>query len=114
MIKKKLFALTLLFGCAFGSFSQPGLHIGGKAVDYGYQVEATDDGGFVVAGRTYSYGLGDMDFWVVKFDSFGNKIWSLPYGSVTYDQLLALRPASDGSFLLAGLTGVFGSGKEAA
>jgi len=103
-----------LLALSFNISAQTGESYGGPASDYGYQVEATADGGFVVAGRTYSYGAGDMDFWLAKFDSLGNKVWSLPYGTVTYEQLLSLRMASDGSFLLAGLTGIFGSGLEGA
>ena len=46
---------------------------GGSAVDRAYSLIQTTDGGYAVAGITYSFiGASDDDFWVIKLDRQGN------------------------------------------
>jgi len=40
--------------------------IGGDNYEYSYCIKQTFDGGYIVAGRTDSYGAGDDDFYIVK------------------------------------------------
>jgi parallel beta-helix repeat protein len=40
----------------------------------------TDDGGYLLAGNTYSYGAGGSDAWLLKTDSSGNPLWTRTYG----------------------------------
>jgi len=44
---------------------------GGEQDDEGKSVIQTDDGGFILAGRTRSYGAGEWDAWLVKTDTWG-------------------------------------------
>ena len=44
---------------------------GGQDLDFGLSVEPTEDGGFILAGRTFSYGTGNSDMWLIKTDSEG-------------------------------------------
>jgi hypothetical protein len=46
---------------------------GGVNSDECFEVHQTEDGGYIVAGLTYSYGEGGPDAWLVKFGAFGNQ-----------------------------------------
>jgi len=74
-----------------------------------YLVE-TSDGGYAIAGNTYSFGAGKSDFWLVKTDSNGNLRWNQTYGGAEFDHVYSLVETYDGGFALAGLTGSFGGG----
>lgn len=69
-------------------------------------------GGYLLAGSTSSNAggnvtqgtHGDLDFWLVRIDAAGNKIWDKTFGGSQRDQLLKAIKTPDGGFLLAGLT----------
>jgi prepilin-type N-terminal cleavage/methylation domain-containing protein len=46
--------------------------IGGDDDDYAYSIQQTSDGGYIMAGHTYSFGTGGSDVFIVKLDSSGN------------------------------------------
>ena len=48
---------------------------GGHDLDFGLSVEPTTDGGFIIAGRTYSFGAGNSDLWLIKTDSNGQAVF---------------------------------------
>jgi hypothetical protein len=45
--------------------------IGGKLNDGGFSIIQTTDGGYAVAGNTFSFGAGNFDVYVVKLDGSG-------------------------------------------
>ena len=45
---------------------------GGKGDDFGTAVQQTSDGGYIMTGRTSSYGMGGMDLWMIKTDANGS------------------------------------------
>ena len=42
--------------------------LGGQFTDYGYDIQTTSDGGFIVVGMTRSFGAGNGDVFLVKKD----------------------------------------------
>lgn len=44
---------------------------GGELYDIAHSIVQTDDGGYVIAGQTRSFGAGGWDFWVIKTDENG-------------------------------------------
>ena len=83
---------------------------GGTNLDYGYSVQQTSDGGFVIGGVTLSYGAGSYDAYVIKTDANGNEQWSETYGGVEEEFGYDVRETSDGGFVLVGFTDTFSVG----
>lgn len=83
---------------------------GGDDWDRCWSVQQTFDGGYVLAGDTYSYGSGCFDFWLVKTDSSGNKLWGRIFGGRANDHCTAARQTSDSGYVLVGYTYSFGAG----
>lgn len=67
--------------------------------------------GFVVAGRTYSFGAGDRDYYFAKIDANGNFQSFKTYGGPYDDRLNALIALQDGGYAMTGGTysGILGS-----
>jgi len=86
---------------------------GGTSDDKAFSVVQTSDGGYALAGVTYSYGAGagdTTDFWLVRTDSFGNMLWSKTYGRIGDDKAFSVVQTSDGGYALAGVTYSYGAG----
>ncbi len=83
---------------------------GGSNTDYAGSIEITDDGGYIVAGGSYSndgevYGShGDLDIWVVKLDSLGNIQWQKCFGGSGKDGASDIICTTDGGYFIAGST----------
>ncbi len=83
---------------------------GGGNSDWFHSLIQTSDGGFLLAGYTYSYGAGSSDMWLVKIDRTGIAEWNQTYGGVNMDECYSALQTSDGGFLLAGYTYSYGAG----
>ena len=87
-----------------------GKFFGGPYWDVARSVQQTSDGGYIIAGSTMSYGAGAYDFWLVKTDSNGNKIWDKTFGGPYWDVARSVQQTSDGGYILAGFTMSYGAG----
>ncbi|MET3129444.1 hypothetical protein ABID42_004568 [Arcicella rosea] len=61
----------------------------------------TSDGGFLL-GATSITNTGAIDFWLIKIDANGNKIWDKTFGGIAEDYLVKIISTSDGGFLIGG------------
>jgi uncharacterized delta-60 repeat protein len=84
--------------------------IGGSSEDIDFSITQSSDGGYVVAGRTTSFGAGSFDFYVVKLDSAGNVEWTKTIGGSDWDEAYSIIQSSDGGYVVAGETSSFGAG----
>jgi len=76
---------------------------GGTGDDFVNSVVRADDGGYALAGGTWSYGGPTEAFWLVKTDSAGNQLWNKTYGGDN-DECYSMVQTSDGGYALAGRT----------
>ena len=82
---------------------------GGEEAEGGRDVCCCPDGGFLIAGYTFSHGTGDADLLVVKTDEKGEMEWSNTFGGSGTEYGNACLCLPDG-YLVAGYTSSFGSG----
>ena len=81
---------------------------GGSEGDCAWAVQQTSDGGYILAGYTWSFGAGRDDAWLIKTDANGNKAWDKTFGGSRWDWATAVQQTSDSGYILAGVTCSFG------
>lgn len=83
---------------------------GGSGADQLAVLLQTDDGGYLMGGTSNSGVSGDKselhqgggDYWVVKLDANGTKVWDKTIGSNGQDVLTAVAQTIDGGFIVGG------------
>ena len=85
---------------------------GGGDHDGASSIQQTTDGGYIVAGRTKSFGVGNEDAWVLKLDADGNIQWQKAYGDNDSVDALSIKQTTDGGYIVAGDILSFPSGIE--
>jgi hypothetical protein len=83
---------------------------GGTSGDGAFPVQQTSDGGYIVAGGTWSFGAGSADLFLIKTDANGNIIWAKTYGGTDWDWAESVQQTSDGGYIVAGYTESFSAG----
>ena len=88
--------------------------IGGSSNDILNAVRQTRDGGYILGGFSYSPASGDKsqgtrggtdyDFWVVKVDAAGTKVWDRTLGGSGFDNLTSLTLTNDGGYVVGGFS----------
>lgn len=84
--------------------------IGGSNSDWLNAVSQTDDGGFIIGGRSDSNISGDKtevsnggnDYWIIKTDASGNIEWQNTIGGNSDDWLYSIQQTDDGGYFLGG------------
>jgi len=86
---------------------------GGSGDDNLFCLQQTSDGGYILGGESSSEAgtgnktssnHGGADFWIIRTDSSGNKLWENSFGGAGRDSLACLQQTADGGFLLCGAT----------
>jgi len=81
---------------------------GGSRVDFANSIAPAGDGGYVVAGVTYSDdgdfkgNKGLSDAWVMKISASGDIEWSRLYGGSGYEEAVSVHTSAEGGFLVVG------------
>ncbi len=83
---------------------------GGVDDQWGYSVQQTSDGGYIVAGYTGEYP--DVNVYLLKLDASGDTMWTRNYGGTNEDVGYSVQQTSDGGYIIAGWTESFGSGNR--
>lgn len=111
---KNITFLFLLIFIQYYGFSQPSIQwqkcIGGTLEDKANSISLTVDGGYVIAGSTFSND-GDIvgnrgweDFLVIKIDSTGSTQWVKCLGGTHFDKANSIKQTNDYGYIFAGTT----------
>lgn len=108
-----LFFSAFLLSCSL-LIAQPAIEwdktLGGPGEEYPYTIRQTPDGGYVIGG--YSQGgqgedktepnFGNWDFWIIKIDAQGTKVWDRTLGGVNLENFWSLDVTQDGGVIVGG------------
>ncbi len=82
---------------------------GGSEEDNAVAIAKADDGGFMVLAHTRSNNGDvtgktetDVDFWLLKIDANGEKVWDRTYGGSLDDIATDISKTNDGGFIMSG------------
>ena len=87
-----------------------------KGMGWTTRIISHDDGGYLIANTTNGVAENDVsrgphhgdtqpDYWLLKIDAYGNKVWDRRYGGYGGDYSTNLLPSPDGGYFLIGNSG---------
>jgi Secretion system C-terminal sorting domain/Domain of unknown function (DUF5122) beta-propeller len=104
---KKLFFLLLITICIMqflNAQSQWQRTIGGTNHDQANCIIQTTDGGYAIAGYTFSYAAGYEDMYIIKISDSGTIQWTKTIGGSNVEIARSIIQTTDGGFAIAGDT----------
>ncbi|MEO6131565.1 MAG: hypothetical protein ABIQ02_06940, partial [Saprospiraceae bacterium] len=95
------------------TFSSPTIKklIGGTSNETPFSAQQTSDGGYVVAGDSYSSNSGtltgiinngNLDMYIAKLDGNGTILWQKLLGGNNYESATSIQQTNDGGFIIVG------------
>lgn len=75
---------------------------GGTSSDEGKSVQQTQDGGYIIAGETSSFGEGSWDIWLIRTDAVGDTLWTKTFGGDREDYGYSVQQTTDLGYIIAG------------
>ncbi len=84
--------------------------LGGTDWDFGEAIMNTPDSGYLVVGKTYSYGQGDADIYIAKFSAIGDTVWTRTLGGDSLDFAVDCDLSADSNYWVSANTRSFGKG----
>ena len=77
-------------------------------MNQGYCVLQINNGGYLIIGRTDSYGFGNLDVFLIKTDKHGNEQWNKTYGNINDECGYCIQETSDGGYIITGYGNSYG------
>ncbi|MEO8149877.1 MAG: hypothetical protein ABI723_19715, partial [Bacteroidia bacterium] len=85
---------------------------GGSSWEEGRSVQQTADGGYIITGKTSSFGLGNDDVCLIKTNATGDTLWTKTFGGAGYENALSVQQTADNGYIVVGATEGFGAGNN--
>lgn len=83
------------------TYTQFQVSIGGSGTDVAHSIIQTTDGGYALAGYTWSFG-GGSNAYIVKIDASGMLQWTRILGGTGWDDIASIIQTNDGGYIAAG------------
>jgi hypothetical protein len=73
---------------------------GGNSWEFGFSVNETHDGGYILSGNTYSFGIYSRSGYIIKTDTIGNIVWSKVLSGV--GEFTSIMESVNGGYIAIG------------
>jgi hypothetical protein len=79
---------------------------GSAGTDYFGGMQQTSDNGYIIAGKTWNFNVGNYNLWIIKTNSTGDKTWEKLFVSSQYNYSsgYSVKQTSDSGYIVAGGT----------
>ncbi|RJP82578.1 MAG: T9SS C-terminal target domain-containing protein [Candidatus Zixiibacteriota bacterium] len=75
---------------------------GNTSEDLGFEIQKTNDDGYIIIGSAGSVGADASDIYLIKIDSVGNPVWERTYGGPLLDQGRSVQQTYHGWYIITG------------